>query len=48
MPIFQTNDKQAKQIALDLERFENEAALRDYFADNLESLLGMRFLAKEY
>ncbi len=48
MPIFQIASNNAKQIALDLGRFENEASLRDYFAKNLESLLGMRFLAKEY
>lgn len=48
MPIFQIASENAKQIALDLGRFTNEAALRDYFAENLESLLGMRFLAKEY
>lgn len=48
MPIFQIASENAKQIALDLGRFANEAALRDYFAENLENLLGMRFLAKEY
>jgi len=48
MPIFQTKGSSVQQIALDLSYFNNEAALRDFFAANLEDLLGMKFLAKEY
>ena len=48
MPIFQTKNNKASQVSFDLNYFNNEAALRDFFADNLEDLLGMRFLAKEY
>src|SRR3989338_8995470 len=48
MPIFQIKNKKVAQVSFDLNYFENEAALRDFFADNLEDLLGMRFLAKEY
>ena len=47
MPIFQIKNKKVAQVSFDLNYFENEAALRDFFADNLEDLLGMRFLAKE-
>lgn len=48
MPIFQIKSKKVAQVSYDLNYFKNEAALRDFFADNLEDLLGMRFLAKEY
>lgn len=48
MPIFQIKNKKVAQVSFDLNYFNNEAALRDFFADNLEDLLGMRFLAKEY
>lgn len=48
MPIFQIKNKRAAQVSSDLNYFSNEAALRDFFAENLEDLLGMRFLAKEY
>ncbi|MDD3488049.1 MAG: endonuclease NucS [Candidatus Pacebacteria bacterium] len=48
MPIFKIKDKKVNQVSLDLNYFTNEASLRDFFADNLEDLLGMRFLAKEY
>lgn len=48
MPIFRIKDKGANQISLDVNHFKNEFALRDFFADNLEKLLGMRFLASEY
>lgn len=33
---------------MNINHFSNEAELRDFFADNLEELLGMKFLAKEY
>ena len=48
MPIFRIKDKGANQISVDVNHFKNEFALRDFFADNLEKLLGMRFLASEY
>lgn len=48
MPFFEIKNKQVKQIPLDLNHFENEAKLRDFFADNLEALLGLRFLSIEY
>ena len=48
MPIFQIKNKKVAQVSSNLNYFDNEAALRDFFADNLEDLLGMRFLAKEY
>lgn len=48
MPIFQIKNKIVSQVSIDLNYFNNEAALRDFFADNLEDLLDMRFLAKEY
>jgi len=48
MPIFQIKNKKANQVFLDINHFKNEADLRDFFADNLEQLLGMRFLSIEY
>lgn len=48
MPIFQIKNKKVSQVSFDLHYFDNEAVLRDFFAGNLEDLLGMRFLAKEY
>jgi len=48
MPIFEIKNKKAAQVGLNIDHFNNEAELRDFFADNLESLLGMRFLANEY
>ncbi len=48
MPIFQIKNSKANQVFLNLNHFNNEAELRDFFSENLEELLGMRFLAKEY
>ncbi len=48
MPIFQIKNKKADQVFLDIQHFSDEAELRDFFVDNLEQLLGMRFLAIEY
>jgi predicted transport protein len=48
MPIFQIKNKKANQVFSDINYFKNEADLRDFFAENLEQLLGMRFLAIEY
>lgn len=48
MPIFNIKNQKAQQVFLDINHFNNEFELRDFFADNLEELLGVRFLAKEY
>lgn len=48
MPIFQIKNNKAQQVSLDINHFNNEAELRDFFADNLDELLGMRFIANEY
>jgi len=48
MPIFQINRNKASQVSMNINHFNNEAELRDFFDDNLEELLGMKFLAKEY
>jgi len=48
MPLFQVSDKKVHQVPVNLRQFKNEAALRDFFADNLEDLLGLRFLDKEF
>ncbi len=48
MSLFLIKNKIVDQVSIDLSRFKDEAALRDFFADNLVDLLGLRFLAKEY
>lgn len=48
MPIFQIKNKKANQVFSDINYFKNEADLRDFFAENLEQLLGMKFLSTEY
>lgn len=49
MPIFTIkNQKKANQLSLKPNGFGSEFELRDFFADNLEELLGVRFLEKEY
>lgn len=48
MPLFQVTNKKVNQVPVDLLQFKNEAALRDFFAENLEELLGLRFLGKEF
>jgi predicted transport protein len=48
MPIFSINNNIVNQLGLKKEGFGGEFSLRDFFADNLETLLGIRFLAKEY
>ncbi len=48
MPIFSINKNAATQLGLKKDGFGSEFALRDFFAENLEPLLGVRFLAKEY
>jgi len=41
-------EHKVSQISLNEQGFSNESELRDLFADNLEDILGVRFLAKEY
>jgi predicted transport protein len=48
MPIFQIQNNKARQVLLNINHFNNEAELRDFFAENLDELLGMRFIANEY
>lgn len=48
MPIYKIEKKKARQLSLKKDGFGNEFALRDFFADNLEEILGVRFLEKEY
>ena len=48
MPIFQIKNNKTTQVQSNINYFRNEAELRDFFAENLEDLLGMRFLEKEY
>lgn len=48
MAVFKINNRKVSQISLNEQGFGNEFELRDLFADNLEEILGVRFLAKEY
>ena len=48
MPIFRIEKLKAKQLSLKKDGFGNENELRDFFAGNLEDILGIRFLGKEY
>ena len=48
MPIFKINSNKANQLGLKRDGFGSEFELRDFFADNLEHILGVRFLEKEY
>jgi hypothetical protein len=48
MPIFNIKKGAAAKLGLQRDGFGDEAKLRDFFAANLEPLLGARFLAKEY
>ena len=48
MPIYKIEKQKVQQLGLKKEGFGNEFALRDFFADNLDDLLGVRFLEKEY
>jgi len=48
MPIYKIEKQKVKQLGLKKVGFGNEFALRDFFADNLEEILGVRFLEKEY
>lgn len=48
MAIFKIKNTSAKQLLLKQNGFGNEAQLRDLFASNLDEILGVRFLEKEY
>ncbi|MBU1037323.1 hypothetical protein KKF32_04880 [Patescibacteria group bacterium] len=48
MPLFQLQNNKVSQLPFNPEHFNNEASLRDFFAENLEALLGLRFLDNEY
>jgi predicted transport protein len=48
MPIYKISNRKVSQLGLKREGFGHEAELRDFFADNLEEILGVRFLEKEY
>lgn len=48
MPIFKIDKTKALQITLKEDGFGSEAELRDFFAENLDEILGVRFLEKEY
>lgn len=48
MPIFRINNSKAAQVSVKEDGFGNEAELRDLFASNLDEILGVRFLEKEY
>lgn len=48
MAIFKIQKNKALQISLNEQGFGSEFELRDLFADNLEEILGVRFIAKEY
>jgi len=48
MAIFKIQKNIVSQISLNEGGFGSEFELRDLFADNLEEILGVRFLAKEY
>lgn len=48
MPVYKISNLKAIRIPFLRDGFGNEFKLRDFFADNLEELLGVRFLEKEY
>jgi len=48
MAIFKILKNKAQQVGLNPDGFGSEFELRDLFAENLEAILGVRFLAKEY
>lgn len=48
MPIFKIQNSKASQVSVKEDGFGNEAELRDLFAANLDEILGVRFLEKEY
>src|SRR3989344_452004 len=48
MAIFKIQQNKVTQCSIKDDGFGDEFALRDFFADNLEDLLGIRFIEKEY
>lgn len=48
MPIFKIDKTKASQITFKEGGFGSEAELRDFFAENLDEILGVRFIEKEY
>lgn len=48
MAIFKINQNKVIKCSIKDDGFGDEFALRDFFADNLEDLLGIRFIEKEY
>ncbi len=48
MTIFKIQKQKVSQISLNGQGFGSEFELRDLFAENLEEVLGVRFIAKEY
>ena len=48
MSIFKIENNKIKRCSVKENGFGDEFALRDFFADNLEDLLGVRFIEKEY
>lgn len=48
MAVFKIENERVKQLSLKEDGFGDEFALRDFFASNLEDILSVRFLAKEY
>jgi predicted transport protein len=48
MPIFKIQNSKASQVSVKEDGFGDEFELRDFFAANLNEILGVRFLEKEY
>ena len=48
MPIFRISKNKVIKSRIKDDGFGDEFSLRDFFADNLEELLGIRFIEKEY
>src|SRR3989337_107369 len=48
MAIFKIQQNKVTQCSIKEDGLGDEFALRDFFADNLEELLGIRFIEKEY
>src|SRR5437667_5802943 len=48
MPIFRIENQKVQQLGVKKDGFGKEKDLQDFFAENLEQILGVRFLAKEF
>jgi|AntRauTorckE6833_2_1112554.scaffolds.fasta_scaffold15084_2 predicted transport protein len=48
MAIFKVHKSKVEQVGLNPDGFGSEFELRDLFAENLDEILGVRFLAKEF